>query len=426
MYSSTFYVLSGLFVLLASILALGRYLNFWVESQPKGCRILGLGNSSNITDEHAECYSKGLSNHQKDGTSNWKVKSLWIYPVKSCRGIELSQGTVISTGMQFDRQFSFAQLRSTFPVPSNATEAEQTHTWAFITQRERPQMARIRTEIWIPDPSSSTFSLKEPNVQSGGVLVIRFPMFDGLGGWATDLLFRFGFQGFERTFEVPFSPTKEQIKENGYTQEKMKIWKDAPESLIMASTCPPKENLLFKELSRFLGISNSLALFRAASDPNREVFRCAPKKEEIGYQSVVGFQDAYPLHMLNFASVQDVGKKLEKGAPRLSTRQLRCNILITGPEPYSEDHWKKIRIGEFEYYVCCRTARCGLPNVNQITGIRHKVEPNKTLRSFRAIDPGAGKNACLGVQMVPALEISDIKVGDPIEVLETGEHFYLR
>lgn len=397
----------------------------WVKQQendPKGCAKLGLFTSSNLADEHANCYSDGSRLNQ--GANRWRVKSLWIYPIKSCRGVELSQGTVISTGMQYDRQFSFARLQGGFPASSDETDPGASYEWKFFTQRERPQLARLRTEIWVPDPSSSTYSADHPNVQSEGVLVIKVPIEEGFWGWMSDISVRLGGGAFERSLQVPFNPTKKQIKENCYDIEKMTIWKDSPPSLIVASTSPSKNNPVMKELSRFLNISSCLALFRVSDE--RDVYRCAPCKEQLGYQSRVGFQDAYPLHILNLASVRDVGKRLIKGSPRLSALQFRCNILVTGPEAYDEDDWKRIKIGESKYYVCCRTARCGLPNVNQITGIRDKTEPFQTLRSYRAIDQGAGKNACLGMQMVPALKKSKIKVGDWIEVLETGEHYYLK
>ncbi|KAL9117211.1 MAG: hypothetical protein Q9187_006258 [Circinaria calcarea] len=181
-------------------------------------------------------------------------------------------------------------------------------------------------------------------------------------------------------------------------------------------------------LGHFLGMSKdtTLALFRVDPKHYRTVLRCAPRKEQLGYQPVTGFTDAYPLHILNLASVQDVACRLPEGTPRLSALQFRANIVITGPRAYAEDDWKRIRIGSYEYYVSCRTARCRLPNTDQITGLKHQTEPDRTLKSFRCIDKGAGKDACMGMQMVPASEESHIEVGDQIEVLETGEHFYIK
>jgi len=130
--------------------------------------------------------------------------------------------------------------------------------------------------------------------------------------------------------------------------------------------------------------------------------------------------------MMNLASVRDVESRLPSDAPRISGIRFRPNIIITGPEAYAEDTWKKIKIGDGVYYVACRTARCKLPNTDPLTGIRHPVEPDKTLRKHREVDEGAKGLACLGMQMVPASEWAPIKVGDPIEVIETGVHFYMR
>jgi uncharacterized protein YcbX len=116
-----------------------------------------------------------------------------------------------------------------------------------------------------------------------------------------------------------------------------------------------------------------------------------------------------------------------KGASRLSAARFRANLIITGPEAYHEDTWRRIKIGFYEYDVSCRTARCKMPNVDQVTGERHPSEPDKTLRAFRAVDEGAGQNiGCLGMQMVPISKESVLRVGDEITVLEVGEHVYVK
>lgn len=45
------------------------------------------------------------------------------------------------------------------------------------------------------------------------------------------------------------------------------------------------------------------------------------------------------------------------------------------------------------------------------------------MRKYRVIDEGS-KNAVLGMQVTP-LEEGDLEVGDSIEVLETGTHYFL-
>ena len=395
--------------------------------EPRGCRKLGLRIRSNLADEHDPQYAKGVENPPEGETIIGRVKSLWIYPVKSTRGVELNRGDVIPTGFAYDRQFAFAELKSKFPMSTiDETPKEGIHTWTFLTQRQFPKMARIKTEIWVPDPSSPTYSQQEANVQSGGVLVMRYPWIrDGFWG-RMDQLATFLGREPHHSVHIPFNPTSEQIEANGYTANFMKIWKDYPESLCIGSTNSPSPPDYLSELRYFLHVSNPLALFRIPADKPRQVFRNAPKKEELGWQPVVGFADSYPLHILNLASIHNVATELPKDAPKLSILQYRGNIIITGPRAYHEDDWKRIKIGEYEYYVTSRTGRCKLPNVNQITGVAHGAEPDKTMRNFRCIDKGAPKVACLGMMLVPVEQKAVIKVGDAVELLETGEHFYLK
>jgi uncharacterized protein YcbX len=116
-----------------------------------------------------------------------------------------------------------------------------------------------------------------------------------------------------------------------------------------------------------------------------------------------------------------------KGAPRLSATEFRANLIITGPEAYDEDSWRRIKIGFYEYDVSSRTTRGRLPNVDQSTGDCHPSEPDKTICSFRVVEGGAGPNpGCLGRQLVPIAKESALRVGDEITVLEVEEHVYIK
>lgn len=115
----------------------------------------------------------------------------------------------------------------------------------------------------------------------------------------------------------------------------------------------------------------------------------------------------------------------------VSNQRADIPCLVTGPKAFAEDDWKKIRIGSLVCHVSCRTTRCQLPNVDPETGIADRQEPYLTLKRTRGnVDAGAGPNPCLGMQMVPLLkqetDSEEIKVGDDVEILETGEHFYVR
>jgi hypothetical protein len=90
-------------------------------------------------------------------------------------------------------------------------------------------------------------------------------------------------------FRVPFSPSKERIKNKGYKSETLRIWKDSPVALNMGSEVDPE---LLAKLKYTIGTTNPITLFRIDSNKFREVYKCAPKKEDVGFQTAIGMQDS--------------------------------------------------------------------------------------------------------------------------------------
>ncbi|KAL8688931.1 MAG: hypothetical protein Q9218_005278 [Villophora microphyllina] len=346
------------------------------------------------------------------------VEGLYVYPIKSCKAVQVHQAQVLKEGLKYDRQFSFAEFQAPLR-PEETSNSAEASGWKFITQRKYARLANIRIEIWVPDHNSPEYTSEEANVQSEGVLVVRYPDPNHANGSVQN----------SKAFEIPYDPTAEQIERNGYTMEKMKIWKDEPDALLIASTMQANPPTWLTDIQTYIKSSSPLALFRLAKKHERLVFRNAPSKEELGYQSVVGFADAYPLHILGLASVADLDRRLSTVIPQFTTSttlRFRANIYFGGLDAYNEDSWKLIKVGKQVFEVPCRTTRCELPNVDQYTGQRHRSEPSKTMKNYRSIDEGAIGKACLGMQMIPAAELGVINVGDSIEVLQTGPHFYIK
>ena len=351
-----------------------------------------------------------------------------MYPIKSCAGLELAQGEVVKTGLKYDRQFAFAEW-------NGREEGTGKGSWKFITQRTHPLLTQVRSEVWVPDENCLTYSVREPNVRSRGVLVVRYP--NSVSGGIWDVVLRalapFGLKRLRSGIvQLPYDPTPEQIEENGYTLETLTIWKSHPTALLIASTKSQRPQHWIRDLQKALQTTKPLAFFRVAHGNERSPKGCVPSHEDLGYTSVIGFADSYPLHIMNLASVHDLAGRQHPQAPRLSALQFRANVYITGPELYAEDNWKRVRIGSGGYYVACRTTRCKLPNVNQRTGVVdegvrevREAEPEAAMKKTRRVDRGARLKACMGMMMVPAAEVGSMRVGDDIEVLATGEHFYI-
>ncbi|CAI7643020.1 unnamed protein product [Penicillium glandicola] len=364
---------------------------------PNGCRRVGLPpGQSNLNDEFDSKYSQGLPSDQDDhGHPSWRVKALFSYPLKSCGAVELQVSNVVSTGLEFDRQFVFAGYNN--------------DEWNIRTLRNAGynRLALIHPEIWIPDPSAPDYDSDLPEVKS-----------QGWKGVPMKVAMTLKFLKSQQTFQVPLIPPAD----SKFPLVPVKIWKDRP-------LAHDYGKLLPESLHEYLGSDpskNTLTLLRASAPHSRQIFRNAPRKEDIGFQPHTAFADAYPIHLLNISSHRDVAARCAYVIPKLSIRRFRANIIVQGPSAFEEDHWKRIDIGGTEIYASCRTVRCRLPNVDPLSGDRHKAEPDRTLKSYRRIDDGDRTNACLGMQLVPAKEDFVLRVGDSVNVLETGEHQYIK
>ncbi|KAF6842098.1 MOSC domain-containing protein [Colletotrichum plurivorum] len=369
-----------------------------------------------------------------------RLQALCVYPIKSCRGIEVARSKLLPTGLEFDRLYTFAQLKTTFPVALDASEEDKDrHSWEFVTQRQFPLLATVKVDVFVPDATKSTAFME----RSGDAwIVFRFPWQDrGFAGamqWVAAKI-RDGWRGVpEKEVLLPVKfPTAKEIEERGYAYEDVRIWNEVVTALNMEREIP-------NELRLYLGVSNKLALFRSDPSKLREVYRCAPGKEEAGHQPVVGFQDAYPLHMMNLTSLQEFDSKVPKdeNLRQLDVGRFRSNIIIAGAPPYDEESWKHVTFTQgtsktttpAKFQVSCRTVRCKLPNVDPDTGVRHGVEPDRSLRKLRNVDEGAPRLGCLGMQMCPIFEGTDrveymqawLEVGMAVEVEDRGKHVYIK
>ncbi|KAI1327152.1 hypothetical protein F5Y16DRAFT_410504 [Xylariaceae sp. FL0255] len=391
----------------------------------------------------------------KIGKPDAAIQSLLIYPVKSCRGIEVTRSRVLPQGLEFDRLFTFAQLKSPSPTSLDSTSANKSeYKWAFVTQRQLPLLATVKVDLWLPDE----MKLRRQSLKCReAFLILRFPWKEtGWRGVLSSVLAKLGRGAAaepEREILLPIDfPSVAEIKEKGYTFENIKIWNEVATALNMSAELP-------EELQLYLGGSSKLGLFRVDPGKLREVYRTAPTKEVAGYQPVTGFQDAFPLHVMSLSSIQQLSKEVPKDddLKELDVRRFRANIILTGSEAYEEETWKRVRFqpgksslhNDAVFDVSCRTVRCKMPNVDQDTGMRHPREPDRTLRATREIDEGAKGHGCLGMQMTPLFEDASIvkagsrsgllgdnsddeyklstwvEVGMALEVEQRGNHKYI-
>lgn len=96
------------------------------------------------------------------------------------------------------------------------------------------------------------------------------------------------------------------------------------------------------------------------------------------------------------------------GGPRLSMLRFRPNVVIDGGEPFAEDAWPTVRIGDVEYRTAETCDRCVVTTIDPETLERGK-EPMRTLARHRRWDG----RTWFGIRLVP-LGVGELRVGDDV------------
>jgi len=123
----------------------------------------------------------------------------------------------------------------------------------------------------------------------------------------------------------------------------------------------------------------------------------------------VSFADGMPYLLIGQSSLDDLNSKLDAPLPM---DRFRPNLVFSGAEPFAEDTWKTIRIGECIFQIVKPCARCVITTINQETAEQGK-EPLRTLSKFRKTDT----KVMFGQNMV-LLEGNRIRVGDEVIPVE--------
>jgi uncharacterized protein YcbX len=123
----------------------------------------------------------------------------------------------------------------------------------------------------------------------------------------------------------------------------------------------------------------------------------------------VGFADGFPLLLISQASLDDLNDRLPSPVPM---NRFRPNLVVEGCEPFAEDDWRRIRIGEVEFQVAKPCSRCVMPSIVQESAERDP-DINRVLAGYRHFE---GK-VYFGQNLLYQ-EMGRLKVGDVVEVLE--------
>ncbi|WP_018347435.1 MOSC domain-containing protein [Longispora albida] len=141
-------------------------------------------------------------------------------------------------------------------------------------------------------------------------------------------------------------------------------------------------------------------------DPTRR--RLKPAFSQPGDSSALS--DAYPLLLATTGSLQQLNTWIGPESDLPMTR-FRPNVVVDSAEPFAEDTWKRIRIGEVEFRAAEPCSRCVMTTVDAET-LTTGPEPIRTLAKHRRWD---GKT-WFGMNLIPD-GTGELRLGDPVEVL---------
>lgn len=120
----------------------------------------------------------------------------------------------------------------------------------------------------------------------------------------------------------------------------------------------------------------------------------------------LSFADGAPFLLTNLASLHDLNAQLNEN---FEMTRFRANLVISGSEPYAEESWQRIQIGDVVFRIMKPCVRCVMPTLNLHNAQAH---PQRQPLTYLAQQ----RNAIFGVNLL-AENVGEIAVGDTVRVL---------
>lgn len=252
------------------------------------------------------------------GDTSFTVRSLHIYPIKSCGGVPLESSLLVETGLDLDRAWMLVDGAG-----------------RFVTQRELPRMALIQ-----PTLKSEEMVLRAP-----GMLALHL------------------------TLDAVEEPTR------------VTVWNDEVDAYDMGDLCaqwfsdflgpppgaptpPPTDN----------GRRGPPPLRLVRFDPAQK--RLVDRRWAPDLEAETAFADGFPILVTSQAGLEEVNRRLTaQGEASVTSARFRPNIVLDGLQAHGEDALDELVFaaadGEIRLRLVKPCPRCPIPNVDPATGIPH-------------------------------------------------------
>lgn len=151
-------------------------------------------------------------------------------------------------------------------------------------------------------------------------------------------------------------------------------------------------------------------------DPTRRP--TSPERSHDG--DVVSFADGFPILLATEESLAVLNDLIAQG-PRaadgpLPMTRFRPNLVVAGAPAWTEDAWRRVRIGGTTFRAVKACDRCALTMVDPETAMKTK-EPMYTLARHCQWD----HKTWFAINLIPDNTGGTLRVGDEVEVLEQSD-----
>lgn len=174
----------------------------------------------------------------------------------------------------------------------------------------------------------------------------------------------------------------------------VQVWDDTVEAV---TVCDEADGWLSKQLGLDLRLVCMPESTQRKADPRYAL-----------HDESVSFADGFPYLIISQASLDELNTRLPEP---IGMQRFRPNLVISGTEPFAEDTWKHIIIGNLRFDVVKPCARCVLTTINPETAEKGH-EPLKTLATYRR-----NGNKILFGQDAVARDFGDIREGEDVQVM---------
>uniref|UniRef100_A0A8C7VM45 Molybdenum cofactor sulfurase n=1 Tax=Oncorhynchus mykiss TaxID=8022 RepID=A0A8C7VM45_ONCMY len=271
-----------------------------------------------------ECGGKAITKEAKSQGKAQYLTNIYIYPIKSCAAFEVTDWPVCPLGLLHDRGWMV--------VNGNGV---------CLNQKREPRLCLIHPQIYLP---SNTLLLQASGMD---------------------------------TISVPLENHNEPHQSHGVCQSKL------CGDRVQTVDCGDEAA---SWLSEFLG--QPCRLIRQSPD----FIRNMKKGHEKGVLSTaLSLVNEAQYLMINHASVDLLQRHITSRQESSDHQPLdihelvsrfRANLVISGLEPFEEDDWSHLIIGNTHFQVAGRCGRCQIIGVDQNTGAKTK-EPLLSLSAYR-------------------------------------------